>query len=817
MKRPTTLWGLMLCSLAACAGAGAGGGPAVDSHEPTGRALGPLSMPNGPGLGANGPGLGANGPGIGQPYDSFGAKQEAIGLAYLGFAGAKFEGAPLRSIGLVKGELRATLANGARLHGAEFAGVELRARGLKRDGTLADGSAAAGGPALPKDRVVLVATASPPDPQAPLQDGDFYHYAIRVKDPTSGAFVDPCEGGYAIALPGRWDHRRGVLPAPERGDPGGGSYDPDDSVFSFACQGTSVQKCAEAAHYKPWQAVLGPLKAGCDPVETGGPCEREWTLAGADALRACVRLVRGDFCGDGTPLTFDGTVIDGNDNFPDAGIEPDVPDHPAWHVEAGWGPDGASCADQFRVTGAINAHMTGTCKQRLTGTDGGCDMNATVLGPFASRRAPVLLNRGQRKLSVYLPAEPYAGNHYGASAAVYVDAPRRQHLLAIGAPRSNDDAGLVHLFRVSTDPADLGARAFLAMFKAPASVRPNELFGKTIAFRAGPAGPDLLISVVQGDAHAPSPGAVWPYPFAGWDGAKPTFGEPTLLASPAPAGSYFGDAMASTPDGRLFISAPFAPCPGGNIEAGAVFVVEPGGRDLTPLPQPQCPAGWGHFGFMLRALDDGSVLVSSGHEVSANAACALTGWTMGVVRRYAPRPDGTFAPTWKIDHPQCPDYADGYSSRFAATARVGDALVVGAANVRAQGVDGWGKLYVYDYAGGAAPTLRGVIDPPAAAAPGEFGHALAGYTAGGADRLAVPHHRGDGLYFFKRVGATFELEGRLKDPFGTTGKSMGSPIVAAPPFLYFSSHEATDSNLSSAGYFFHFNFDDAEPTPLPSP
>jgi ADYC domain-containing protein len=793
MKR-STFFGPLLFLLAACPDA-----PLDPPAEPLGTVGSELSL-------NNGNGLSANGPGIGQPYGSFGAKQAAIGLAYVQFAGALTTGgAPVSSVGLVKGELRGTLTNGTKLQGAGFAGVFLRGRGLTAAGAVAA-----------SERTVRVDSAAPAVPGAPLQDADFYHYSIRVKDPNTGAFVDPCAGGYAIALPGKWDHRQGLPPNPATGQLGGGSYDPTGSVFTFACEQAAVQKCAEMAHYKPWQSIAGPAPSTCDPADPPS-CEPVWTQSGVDALRACVRLVRGDFCGDGTPLTFDGTLIDGNDNYPNAGIEPDTPDHPDWPVEAGWTPAGASCVDQFRVTDVINKHIFDHCKERLSGVDGGCDLNATVLAPFATRSAPVLLNRSRRKMSVYLPAEPHADNHYGSSTAVYVDAPRKQHLLAIGAPRSNEERGLVHLFRVSTDPADLGARAFVAAFEAPAGVRQNELFGQTIAFRAGPSGPDLLIAAVQGHAYLDVPGAVWLYPFAGWIGDKPTFGQPVLIAPPVPDGSFFGSAMASTPDGRVFIGAPFTACPGGNDEAGSVFVLEPGAHSLTPLPNPACPAGWVHFGYMLRGLEDNSVLISSGREPTPNAACTLTGFTLGAVRRYQRQANGTFTPTWKLAHPECPTYVDGYTTRFAATARVGDSLVIGAANVRAQGVDGWGKLYVYNYNNGATPTLREMIAPPPAAAPGEFGHVLDGYMAAGTEWLAVPHHHGDGLYFFKRVNGSFVLEGRLKDPFGTTGKSMGSPVLAAPPFLYFSSHEATDSNLTDAGYFFQYNFDDAEPTPLPHP
>lgn len=797
MKRPTLLIPLLL-SVAGCP---EGAVPGGTSGEPLGRARTELSLNNGPGLSANGPGLSANGPGLsangtglGNLYGNFAEKQAAVGLAFVRFTGAEtVGGAPLRSLNLVKGELRGTRQDGARLHGADFAGVVLRGRGLTSEGVPSG------------ERKVRVEGAVPAEPGAPLQDGDFYHYAVRVEDPATGAFVDPCEGGYAIALPGRWDNRRGV--------PGGGSYDPTDVAFTFACQNASIQKCAESAHYKPWREIVGPLPESCDP-DAPATCAR-WRKSGAEALQACVRLVRGDFCGDGTPLTLDGTPIDGNDNFPDDGIEPDAPDHPEWPVEAGWGPAGATCIDQTRVTDAISGYLLDHCHERLAGN---CSMHDLVLGPFESRSGPVLLNRSQRKMSLYVPADPEPYAHYGSSVATYVDAPRAQQLVAIGSPGVSDARAFVHLFRVSTstDPPTVGAREFVGALDAPPGVTPSDLIYQTLAFRPGAAGPDLLVSA-PALPNSAAGGTVWLYPFAGWSDVRPTFGVPVGVAGPVAKGAMFGAALSAAPDGRVFIGAPYEPCPGGadaNQLAGAVFVLEPGGA-LERLPHPTCPSGYGRFGASLLALADGGVLVGANSEGHPRPDCSV-GATSGALRRYRRQPDGSYVVDWAVFEPECPASSDETYQAFSSpVSLVGNTLLVGGSVATVGGQVGAGKVYVYDYAADAAPTLRGALASPHGASAGDvFGFSLVGYQAAGNNRLAVAHRGGNvGVFFFREEGGEFVLDGHVRDPFGGPGY-LGSTLAVEPPFLYIGSPVATDGG-PQAGYLFHFNYDAQQPTPLP--
>jgi hypothetical protein len=115
---------------------------------------------------------------------------------------------------------------------------------------------------------------------------------------------------FADSVPGTWNYAQGVA--------GGGSYHPEASGFTLACRGSAIAKCVELG-YKPW---------------TGNE----------DELATCVRALRGDYCGDGTPYTVNGTLVNIYDA---AGIQPDGV---AWDAEAEWTPDGATCVSKKKET-----------------------------------------------------------------------------------------------------------------------------------------------------------------------------------------------------------------------------------------------------------------------------------------------------------------------------------------------------------------------------------------------------------------------------------------------------------------------------------
>ncbi|HEU4412462.1 MAG TPA: ADYC domain-containing protein [Polyangiaceae bacterium] len=110
----------------------------------------------------------------------------------------------------------------------------------------------------------------------------------------------------AIALAGRWDYRQGVA--------GGGSHIDEPSTFTFACRAATLAKCVELG-YKPWASAGG--------------------VSLKNHHQACTRMLRADYCGDGTSYTVNGTPINLYDNV---GVQADTE---SWAIEAEWTPAGA--------------------------------------------------------------------------------------------------------------------------------------------------------------------------------------------------------------------------------------------------------------------------------------------------------------------------------------------------------------------------------------------------------------------------------------------------------------------------------------------
>jgi hypothetical protein len=119
----------------------------------------------------------------------------------------------------------------------------------------------------------------------------------------------------AIPVNGLWDLRQGVKD--------GGSYIADTGSFTFACRNAAIGKCVESG-YKPWKSAAGYASL-------------------QDHLTACTRLIRADYCGDGTSWTVDGRLIDIYDAV---GIQLDT--DPTWPFEAYWAPTGATCVSDRR-------------------------------------------------------------------------------------------------------------------------------------------------------------------------------------------------------------------------------------------------------------------------------------------------------------------------------------------------------------------------------------------------------------------------------------------------------------------------------------
>lgn len=176
-------------------------------------------------------------------------------------------------------------------------------------------------------------------------DADVWSYRVSYQHTGDGQWYPICtnaDGSAANAIPleGRWDYRQGVS--------GGGSKVQDAAAFTFACEGAALAKCTRLG-YAPWRSVNG--------------------VSLEQHHQACTRMIRADFCGDGTSYTAEGKWV----NLYDAvNIQSDT--EATWIPEAEWSAGGASCfSTQTRATSAIQ------CGERLVPSCGTSFSSNTLL------------------------------------------------------------------------------------------------------------------------------------------------------------------------------------------------------------------------------------------------------------------------------------------------------------------------------------------------------------------------------------------------------------------------------------------------------
>ncbi|ABF92486.1 hypothetical protein MXAN_0526 [Myxococcus xanthus DK 1622] len=148
-------------------------------------------------------------------------------------------------------------------------------------------------------------------------DADVWAYLVSYYDAADALWKPACaaaDGSALSAIPvaGRWDYRQGVA--------GGGAKVDDAARFTFACEGAAIAKCVRFG-YRPWGTTADGLSL-------------------ADHHQACTRMVRADFCGDGTSHTTDGQWVNLHDGV---NVQTDTE---AWLHEAEWDADGARCFTQ---------------------------------------------------------------------------------------------------------------------------------------------------------------------------------------------------------------------------------------------------------------------------------------------------------------------------------------------------------------------------------------------------------------------------------------------------------------------------------------
>jgi len=317
----------------AAVGVVACGGEAPVQRDSLGEAEASLSTPNGANLnGANLNGSDLNGSDLnGQSLSGM--------LVSVEFAGVWFENGPQNSYSdeeytWDQAGLEGVWLEGSAFHGW-FDGQHLSGQDFVQArflGNLGDGS-----------QVELRVDAAAPGEGA---NADVWRYQVSYLSPVDGQWRSIChdasgQPAAAIAVDGYWDYRQG-LPGV-----GGRKYE-DPRVFTFACEGAAIAKCIRFG-YKPWASVNG--------------------VSLAEHHQACTRLIRADYCGDGTSHTVNGQWV----NVYDAvGVQQDTE---TWGTEAEWGTDGALCfTDHNRAhapvscPGAPKKTQCGTAEAFSSGT-----------------------------------------------------------------------------------------------------------------------------------------------------------------------------------------------------------------------------------------------------------------------------------------------------------------------------------------------------------------------------------------------------------------------------------------------------------------
>jgi hypothetical protein len=238
--------------------------------------------------------------------DFNGVRFNGVDLDPVPLAGMTLGAAALTGVSLAGASLSATLTGGAVVSAGGLVGAEL-------PGTLSNGVAVT-------LRIDGVATGSA---------ADVLLYTVSASVAGGSGFQPLCgsDGGgapvQAIPLHGSWDASAGTAT--------GGAHVDDATTITFACEGYALAKCVDFG-YAPWRTV-----SECNGTSS---CANRSL---ASFHQACTRLLRADYCGDGTSTTRDGTQVDLWDDF---AIQTD--DAPTWSLEAEWSPDGAVCVDETR-------------------------------------------------------------------------------------------------------------------------------------------------------------------------------------------------------------------------------------------------------------------------------------------------------------------------------------------------------------------------------------------------------------------------------------------------------------------------------------
>jgi hypothetical protein len=218
------------------------------------------------------------------------------------FGGATLNGAALSNVHIEKGELVAE-QNQVTLRGTDLGNAHLIAQ-------LHDKSVNPPATVSVEYRIASIAAESGYDPTS---SGHTFLYTLEQN-------VDNTEP-WPTACPADLDGNHAAIPMTAIWDEHGNRTE-SSTLFTFGCTAGAVGKCYRWG-YRPWLTGYG------DAVSA------HW---------ACTRLARADYCGNGTPHTFEGTEIKVWDNLPSPGpINAHETTPLLMLFEAGWSTSGVVC------------------------------------------------------------------------------------------------------------------------------------------------------------------------------------------------------------------------------------------------------------------------------------------------------------------------------------------------------------------------------------------------------------------------------------------------------------------------------------------
>jgi hypothetical protein len=256
------------------------------------------------------------------------------------FDGATLNGVALSNVHIEKGELVAD-QNQVTLRGTDLRYAHLIAQ-------LHDNSVNPPATVSVEYRIADIVAESGYDP---TNSGHTFLYTLQQN-------VDNTEP-WPTACPADLDGNHVAIPMTAIWDDHGNRVE-SSTLFTFGCTSGAVGKCYRWG-YRPWLTGYG------DAVSA------HW---------ACTRLARADYCGTGTPHTFEGTEIRVWDNLPSSGpINPHETTPLLMLFEAGWSTSGAVCLCHTRwlLDGPVIALG---CPSRLIAPGLGV-LNATVCDTVA--------------------------------------------------------------------------------------------------------------------------------------------------------------------------------------------------------------------------------------------------------------------------------------------------------------------------------------------------------------------------------------------------------------------------------------------------